>query len=288
MARILVLGTVAQDLVVGLRQAILSGGHQDGIDKGPRLGGGGANAAVALARAGDAPLLVAAVGSDPVGDALLAELRSLGVDLSLTVRLQGGSSRSIIMTDPAGERTIVNLRRLLESEPPLRITSVAADAMYVRSRHQGLAGLMAEMTGRMTVIAHVPPCAPNSVPAQILVGSKSDLDGDFLADPFTHGMAVSGGRLEWIVITHGAKGAEAFGHHGQRLFQPAQKVEVVDSTGAGDAFAAGLSHALARKMGMEQALKIAVAWGTAATQYESSAPGEGFPAYPCSSQREIS
>lgn len=279
MARILVLGTVAEDQVVGLRQPLVSGGHQDGIDKGARLGGGGANAAVALARAGDTALLVAALGSDAVGDGLLSELTAIGVDVSLCVRLDGPSSRSLVMTDALGERSIVNLKRLLESEPPRRILNAPADAMYVRSRHQGLAPLMAEMTARMPVIAHVPPTSPNAVPAQILVGSESDLDSDFLADPFTHGMVVSGDRLEWIVITRGARGAEAFGPSGQRLLQPAQQVRVIDSTGAGDAFAAGLAHAIARQLPMEEALRIAVAWGTAATQYESSAPGVGFP--PC-------
>lgn len=279
MARILVLGTVAQDLVVQLREQLVSGGHQDGVDKGPRLGGGGANSAVALARAGDQALLVSAVGTDPIGDALLAELRALGVDLSLVARLQGGSSRSIVMTDPFGERSIVNLRRLLEREPPSRILAAEADAMYVRSRHQGMAPLMAKMAERMTVVAHVPPTAPDSVPAQILVGSRSDLDDAFLADPFAHGQKVSGGLLQWIVITHGAKGAWAFGSGGQRHFVAAQSVSVIDSTGAGDAFAAGLTHALAQGRDMEQALQLAVAWGTAATQYESSAPGPGFP--PC-------
>lgn len=277
MARILVLGTVAEDQVVELRQPLVSGGHQDGIDKGARLGGGGANAAVALARAGDTALLVAALGSDAVGDGLLSELTAIGVDLSLCVRLGGSSSRSLVMTDPLGERSIVNLQRLLENEPPRRILSVRGDVMYVRSRHQGLAPLMAEMTARMPVIAHVPPTEADAVPAQILVGSTSDLDKDFLAEPFAHGMAVSGGRLQWIVITQGAKGAEAFGPQGQHLFQPARKVDVIDSTGAGDAFAAGLAHAVARHLPMEEALNIAVAWGTAATQYESSAPGVGFP-----------
>lgn len=277
MARILVLGTVAQDIAIGLREPLVSGTHQDGVDKGTRLGGGGANAAVALARAGDAALLVSALGDDEESGKLERELEEIGVDLSLCVRFPGPPSRSLVMTDPAGERTIVNIRRLLEREPPDRILSVEADVMYARSRNQGLASLTAKMAERMTVIAHVPPTLPGSVPAQILVGSQSDLDADFLDDPFANGRSVSGGLLEWIVVTQGAKGAEAFGRDGQRLFQPAQEATVVDSTGAGDAFAAGLAHALARKLAMENALKIAVAWGTAATQYESSAPGKGFP-----------
>jgi sugar/nucleoside kinase (ribokinase family) len=277
MARILVLGTIAQDIAIGLRDPLVSGTHQDGIDKGARLGGGGANAAVALARAGDRALLVSALGDDEASRKLERELAAIGVDLSLCVRFPGGPSRSVVMTDPSGERTIVNLRRLLEAEPPNRILNVQADALYVRSRNQGLAPLIGEMAKRMPVIAHVPPTAANSVPAQILVGSQSDLKEDFLADPLANGMKVSGERLQWIVITRGAKGAEAFGKDGRHLFVPAQPVTVIDSTGAGDAFAAGLSHALAHEMGMEEALNIAVAWGTAATQHDGSAPGEGFP-----------
>ncbi|TAN55789.1 MAG: hypothetical protein EPN26_04800 [Rhodospirillales bacterium] len=277
MARILVLGTIAQDHVVRLPGPLVSGSHQDGLDKGPRLGGGGANAAVALARAGDTALLAGAVGDDPAGNDLIQELKALGVDTSLTVRLQAPSSRSIVMTDPAGERTIVNLHRLLESEPPRRVLNIAADAMYVRSRKQGLASLMAEMSERMTVVAEVPPLIPGMAPAQVLIGSASDLNAEFLADPFKNGQSVAGGRLQWMVVTQGAQGAEAFGADCAHLIQPARQVKVVDSTGAGDAFAAGLTHALARGKAMAEALKIAVAWGTAATQYDGSVPGEGFP-----------
>ncbi|MBF0353877.1 MAG: hypothetical protein HQL43_01405 [Alphaproteobacteria bacterium] len=277
MARILVMGTIAFDHVIRLKAPLIAGGHQNGIDRGSRLGGGGANAAVALARAGDTALLVSALGNDLAGEALKGELLALGVDLSLTLRLEDDSSRSIVMTDTMGERSIVNLQRLMESDPPWRILKADADALYVRSRQEGLASLLSKMADRMTVVAHVPPTAPASVPAQILVGSESDLDQAFLADPFAKGRTVSAGRLTWIVITRGSKGAEAFGPDGAHLTQPARQVDVVDSTGAGDAFAAGLTHALARHLPMPTALEIAVAWGTAATQYDGSAPGPGFP-----------
>ena len=48
----------------------------------------------------------------------------------------------------------------------------------------------------------------------------------------------------------------------------------VDSTGAGDVFAAGLVHALAGGAPMETALVTAVAWGTAAVECEGLPPRE--------------
>ncbi|MBF0373280.1 MAG: hypothetical protein HQL39_07645, partial [Alphaproteobacteria bacterium] len=54
------------------------------------------------------------------------------------------------------------------------------------------------------------------------------------------------------------------------LFEPARVVRAVDSTGAGDAFAAGLAHALAGGLPMNRALAVAVAWGSESVRWDSS------------------
>jgi len=113
-------------------------------------------------------------------------------------------------------------------------------------------------------------------PAQVLVGSVSDLPPEFLADPFAAGRRIAGEVLQWVVVTYGAEGARAFGT-GQILQQAAPAVEVVDSTGAGDVFAAGLAHALARSLSMDESLRIAVAWGSASVAYLGTVPPPGFP-----------
>src|SRR5210317_2006442 len=63
-ARIAVLGTLAVDRVVRLDAPLQVGGHQQGVAQEDRCGGGAANAAVALARAGHHVVLVSAVGDD--------------------------------------------------------------------------------------------------------------------------------------------------------------------------------------------------------------------------------
>ncbi len=73
-----------------------------------------------------------------------------------------------------------------------------------------------------------------------------------------------GEGLRLVVVTRGPRGAEAFGES-ERIAVPAPAVgRVVDSTAAGDVFAAGLVHGLARGHTTRAALESAVVWGAAA------------------------
>jgi sugar/nucleoside kinase (ribokinase family) len=260
MARVVVVGSVARDQVVRVGEPLRVGAHLQGGQEVLRLGGGGANTAVALAHAGEAVSLVAAVGSDPLADELLAELATTGVDVGPVVRIAGSSTRSLVIVDPTGERTIVNLTRARESEPPQRLARLAADCVYVRSRVAGLAPLL---VGHGLVVAHIPPIEDGLYPAQVLVCSASDLSAEVLADPLAAGRRVAGTALRWVVVTLGRDGVEAFGVDGERLRQPAPAVSCTDSTGAGDAFAAGLVYGLARGLSMARVLPVAVRWGAA-------------------------
>jgi sugar/nucleoside kinase (ribokinase family) len=73
-----------------------------------------------------------------------------------------------------------------------------------------------------------------------------------------------------MVLTRGGLGARAFSA-GRVLDCAAPAAEAVDSTGAGDAFAAGLCHALARGEAMDRALAVAVRWGSAKVGQDGSA-----------------
>ena len=262
MARIVVVGSVAQDDVVTLRQPFSPGCHLDASGRKLRLGGGGANTAIPLSHAGHHVTLVAPLGADAVAEWLLARLQAAGIETSAIARVPGDSTRSLVFVDPAGERTIVNLNRCRETGPPQRLASLEADAVYVRSRDLDLRGLLAEMTSRSLVVAHVPPLEAGSRPAHVLVGSESDLPPAFLADPWQAGQAIAGETLRLVVVTRGPRGVEAFGAN-ERVAVPAPVVPVVDSTAAGDVFAAGLVHALVERRPTRVMLETAVAWGAA-------------------------
>ena len=66
----------------------------------------------------------------------------------------------------------------------------------------------------------------------------------------------------WVVIKLGADGCMAFGPHGGRLASPAPVVEPQDTTGAGDAFNAGLVAALAAGQDWPDALAAATGFAS--------------------------
>ncbi len=269
MAQILVVGSVARDEVVRLKEPLRAGSHLEADPICPRLGGGGANVAIPLAHAGHQVRLLAPLGSDAVAGELLLELAAEGVDSSALARVPGPSTRSLVLLEPNGERTVVNLQRCREAAAPARLRALTADAIYVRSRAADLTPLLAEKVEHGLVVAQVPPCEPGSRPAQVLIASQSDFDGDVLADPWALGQRVAGRCLKWMVVTRGSKGAEAFSGREHLAVAP-PPAQVVDTTGAGDAFAAGLLHALLSGAGMKEALESGVAWGTAAVTSEGS------------------
>lgn len=270
MARIAVIGAVACDEVIRLVEPLRPGAHSNGVKVDSRLGGGGANTALALAAAGHHVTLLAAVGRDDTGDALLAELAAAGVDTAQIARLDRPTTRSLILVDPLGERTVVNVARCEEDAPPARLLKLPAEAVYVRSRRRDLAPLLAAKAAGALVVAHVPPVEPDSRPAQILVASASDLAPDARRQPWILGRAIAGELLRWVVLTAGSAGARAYAGH-EQLETPATPAQPVDTTGAGDAFAAGLIHALVGGRPMPEALAVAARFGAEATLWATSA-----------------
>ncbi len=274
MAWIVVIGSVARDEVVRLVEPLTPGAHLNGVSSGSRLGGGGANTAVTLAGAGHRVTLLAAVGRDAHGEWLLAELDAAGVDTSQIARVTRPTTHSLVFVDPSGERTIVNLGRCEEDDPPHRLEALAADAVFVRSRRTDLGPLLAAKSETSLVVAHVPPIEPGSRPAQVIVASRSDLGDDAAGDLWALGQKVAGERLRWFVLTAGAGGARAISRE-MTLEAPAAAVATIDTTGAGDAFAAGLVHALVSGSPLREALEVALRFGTEATLWPVSAlPGE--------------
>jgi sugar/nucleoside kinase (ribokinase family) len=80
--------------------------------------------------------------------------------------------------------------------------------------------------------------------------------------------AISG---SWVVVKLGARGCLAVGPDGAELSAPAPEVPVVDSTGAGDAFNAGLVAAVAEGQDWPQALRAATGLATAIASRPSDA-----------------
>lgn len=272
---IVVVGSVAWDEVVELDRPLQPGAHNQGRARGRRIGGGAANTALALVRGGHEVAVLSAVGNDDSGRELLAALENEGVSTHRVGREAAITTRSMVFLEATGARTIVNLTRATVALPK-RLDEPGSAAVYVRSSDPALAPLLRDALEHCLVVAHVPPVAIGVRPAHILVGSVDDLDAAFLIDPWRSGRRVAGEALQWVVITLGADGVLAYGAD-ETLWLPAPRVATVDSTGAGDVFAAGLIHGLVRSRPMVVALRCAVRWGAASVQYEGTIPPTDFP-----------
>ncbi len=283
MADFLVIGALALDRPVWLEGPLERGGRVTGHSLqgrlAPRLGGGGANAGVALLRAGHRVHLASLVAADPGGDAAIAMARAAGLDVRLVDRRPGESRTTLILIEPDGERLVMGLdldrgRLVLPPLPaPADHPEMQPDGLYVRAAFPGSEAWAAISRG--PVVLHWP--APTyQGRADVVVCSADDLDSATLDAPFEAAQRVLGSGLQAIVVTHGASGASAYSAEAPITVRP-PPAKVIDATGAGDVFAAGLLDALSAGAGMAPALVQACAWGAATVGLTSSAPVDAGP-----------
>jgi len=221
-------------------------------------GGMAANAAATIARLGGRVELWSRTGADSAGKRIHALLESEGVDIRYVRTYEGArSSTSAVIVDGKGERLIVGERdhamSMDASWLPLdRVPGAAAvlsdlrwvegtRAAFAAARAAGVPTLLdADLGGGgfLEEFLCLADYAIFSAPALDSFAAGARDDGERLARVLALGVRHAG-------VTRGAEGytwATADGQTGQ---QPAFGVEIVDTTGAGDAFHGAFAWALA-------------------------------------------
>ncbi|WP_107852262.1 PfkB family carbohydrate kinase [Oceanimonas marisflavi] len=265
--RIVLLANLNCDHVLQLEAPLTGGGRLHYRDGGRRLGGGGANTGTGLCWAGHRVMLASRLGRDDTGDWLLQQAAALGLDLEYVERTDAPAGELLVLVDSRGERTI--LRQPRDTALPARLPQGPFDCLYVNTDGAEVATYMEAMNGHSLVISQYPRGGRWTRPCRVMIASAADM-GE-VADPWRHAQRLAGERLEWLVLTHGERGAEAISAD-ERICVPAPAVEVVDATGAGDAFAGGLIHALVSGRSMADALDEAGRWAACTLSSSSSVP----------------
>lgn len=217
--------------------------------------------------AGHEVLIASRIGLDEAGDWLLEQAAGYGLDCRHVERFGGETGELLVLVDSTGERTI--LRRPRRPDLPGELPTSGIDCLYVNYPGSVVIPYMRQMLGQSFVVAQYPKGGQVRRPCHVLVASRSDLESQ--EDLWQQARQIGGESLQWLVLTEGKEGALAL-HGEEQIRVPARPVSVVDTTGAGDAFAGGLIHGLASGMAMEQALQCAVDWGAFAVASESSIP----------------
>jgi ribokinase len=223
-------------------------------------GGGGAVAAVQLAKlAGDATLYVA-LGDDEIGHRAKRELEALGVRVEAVFRPEP-QRRAFVHVDAAGERTITVIGDRLgpRAEDPLPWGELAeTDALYFTA---GDAGAARAARAARTLVA-------SARGLETLAVAGVELDA-LLASGKDPGERYAPGDLEppprLVVRTAGADGGEYETHEGERGRWGATPLPgpVSDLYGCGDSFAAGVTYGLGAGMPIGEALELGARCGAA-------------------------
>lgn len=242
-----------------------------------KLGGKGANQAVSVSRAGGCPVFLGSVGTDGNGDIVMERLRDNGVDISHMLRVEGqetgiaqvwtdGEEKNMIICYPGAslgneESQLEELERTACKGDIFMMTlEYSGDfvAKAVKTAHDRGCRVVIDPSGNLDIVKDrsiaglVEIIKPNEVEA-------GQLTGIHITDRESAGKALK--ALEEMgfqtpVISLGARGCCAR-IDGQASFLETDRVEAVDTTGAGDAFLGYLTSMLAAGHGLERALRTA-------------------------------
>ena len=271
---VLVVGSINADLVVTLDRLPEPGETVTGGRFARHGGGKGANQAVAAARAGARVRFAGAVGDDDLGAAAIEELAGEGVEVGAIARLDGEPTGvALIAVDREGRNQIavasganarvdaalvasaLNAEGLTSADVVLLGFEVPDDAVLAGARAAAAAGARAVLNpapardlpdGLPDGVVHV----PNGLEAATLTGEND-------AASAARALAPRTGAL--VLGTVGADGALLADDGGARIVAlEAPEVDVVDTTGAGDALCGVLAAGLAAALDLEDAARRAV------------------------------
>ena len=229
--------------------------------------GGGAVAAVQMARLAGSCDFFTALGDDPLARRSIARLSALGVTVHAAKR-PGPTRRAWVYTDSAGERTITVIGKKLvpELDDPLSWDVLdSSDAVFFVAGGEGVLerARSARLLGATTRSL---PSGPG-VRLDAAIGSSNDASEAFAPGDLKPEPALS-------VWTNGAAGGRWRSGDGREGVYAATELPgpVADAYGCGDSFAAGTTFALGRGDAIEDALALGARCG--ATVLTSNGPYE--------------
>jgi len=289
--RITVVGSYATGLTMKVERLPCTGETLLGTGYRVDYGGKGSNQAVGSARLGAKVNFVARIGKDAFGEMALTLYREEGIDVAHVkhtagvptgvgfIMVEAASGNNCIVIDP-GANELLTADDISGCSGAFESTSVVLTQLEIpvaaaeAALHLGRAG------GAITIlnpapVRPLPPSilqlvdvlTPNQVEAKVLSGRSPDA----AIEPEQLARELIRSGVKQVVMTLGERGA--------LIVTPSSSTHVlavpmsaVDTTGAGDAFNAGLATALAAGSGLEAAVRFAVVTGGLAVTKEGVIP----------------
>lgn len=282
-----VIGNVNIDFVIRAKELPQPGQNvvADAMQLAP--GGKGANQAVAAARLGAIVYLIGRVGKDPFGSLLLQHLKKAGVDTSCVTTDPSKPTGAAFVTVLAdGENAILSALGANMSLTPAEVEQAFAELEHLDAIIVQM-GIPLPCVDRVIQIGadrdipvlfdptpmrqglprlwrYAAIITPNASEAEAITGIKVTS----IASAFEAAESLHARGVKHVAVKLGAKGCVLYDEEGARRVK-AYQVQAVDTTGAGDTFAAALAVRLAEGASFDDAALFA----TAAAAIACTKPG---------------
>ena len=288
---ILTVGSISEDIFAFTDRFPEPGETLIGTESSFRLGGKGANQAVAAAKSGILSGMLGAVGADDQGDHLLEQLGAYGVDVSGVLRVSGvRSGAAHIVVENSGENCIIAVpgaNGTLSPEDLQPFRSIIRGAAVVVAQAEIPAETISELInlcaeeGTVSILNIAPfmELPPQTITAatwvvvnEVEFSELLRVDRPTSVEQVCELLASAADVPEQTVVTLGAWGAVLAIKGEPGIHVPASEAEeVIDTTGAGDAFVGVFAAGLANGLKPLQAVRWACQAGAAAVQKRGAA-----------------
>lgn len=293
--RIAVVGSLNMDLVISMNRMPVPGETVQGKALHTIPGGKGANQAAGCARLGTDTVMIGAIGQDAFGAELLENMKSMGVRTEAIAQHDtlGTGIASIYHThedncivivpganDACSPEWVENNRQLIEEADlllvQLEIPLPAVERALTIAREAGVITVLnpapAQPLSR-ELLEKADYLTPNETEFALLSGVSTDTDEQ-----------VEKAIIQWqqqysnrVIVTRGKDGCSYLNDEGSLVTVPPLKVEVVDTTGAGDTLNAAFSCKLAAGNSIAEAVDYGVrASALSVTKFGAQ---QGLPTY---------
>lgn len=274
MSRILVIGSLNIDFVLDIENYPRPGETILANDFKLVPGGKGANQAFACGKLGTNVCMVGMVGDDIYGKKLINNLKSANVITKYITKSKNSSTgKAFINVDCEGQNSIVvvaganaqiNKNIIDKNIKLIKTASIIVMQLEIPVEVVHYVAKLAKKFGKKVVLDPAPAkknlpdelfelidiIKPNETELEVLTGIKLNNDADIV---MAAELLIKKG-VKNVVVTLGDKGSVLVNKEGYKKFEVI-KVDVVDTTGAGDGFTAGMVSALIDGKNLEDAIK---------------------------------
>lgn len=277
MGKIIVIGSSNTDMVVTSSKMPLPGETVLGSEFDIIQGGKGANQAVAVARAGGNVTFIAKVGNDSFGTNAINGYKADNIDtnyvliddnkptgVAVIIVDENSGQNSIVVAPGANDNLSVEDIEKVESE--IKSADILLIQLEIPLKTVMFALKLAKENGIKTILNPAPAkllsddilkkidiITPNETETEILTGIEITDDASMKKAAAILLESIN----DTVIITLGSKGAYYLNKSGEEGIVPAQKVNAVDTTAAGDVFNGYLAASLATKNPLHDSILLA-------------------------------